>query len=257
MQTRNSQQGRDRKKQFRDAGYVFCQGFQSKTNVDELNENLLRLIRETVPHLPAEQVFYENKSDSNSLKQIQKLNETNEYFENLMANGPFRKLAEELLGSDVTCENMQYFNKPPGTGLPTPPHQDGYYFKLAPCEAVTMWMALEPVDETTGCVRYIPGSHLRGMRPHGKTGTLGFSQGITDFPNAEEAKSEISFPAMPGDLLAHHAMTIHRAGGNTSPTRSRRAIGLIYYSVNAKQDQAAWTRYKSDLQSELKSSGKI
>lgn len=257
MQPKNSQQDRDREKRFRDAGFVFCRGFQSKSNVDELNDNLARLIRETVPHLPPDQVFYENKSDCHSLKQIQKLNETDEYFRNLMENGPFRKLAEELLASDVTCKNMQYFNKPPSIGLPTPPHQDGYYFKLDPCEAVTMWMALEPVDETTGCVRYIPGSHLRGMRPHGRTGTLGFSQGITDFPTAEDVATEISFPALPGDLLAHHALTIHRASGNTSPTRSRRAIGLIYYSVNAQQDKAAWKRYKSDLQIELKNSGKI
>jgi len=32
-----------------------------------------------------------------------------------------------------------------------------------------MWMALEPVDEGNGCVRYVQGSHLKGMRPRGKT----------------------------------------------------------------------------------------
>ena len=106
------------------------------------------------------------------------------------------------------------------------------------------------------CVTY-PGSHKKGMRPHGKTGTLGFSQGITDFPNRHDEATEIAFPAEPGDLLAHHALTIHRAGGNLSPNRNRRALGLIYYSVNAKRDEAAWQAYQQQLNLELKSLGKI
>ena len=43
--------------------------------------------------------------------------------------------------------NLQYFNKSPGANKPTPPHQDGYYFMITPCEAVTMWLALDEVDD--------------------------------------------------------------------------------------------------------------
>ena len=53
--------------------------------------------------------------------------------------------------------------------------------------------------------------------------TLGFSQGIVGYPTALERESETPFPAKPGDLLVHDAMTIHRADGNRSMTRSRRA----------------------------------
>lgn len=49
--------------------------------------------------------------------------------------------------------------KPPRIGKGTPPHQDGYYFMLEPNEAVTMWMALEDVNEENGCVRYVKESH--------------------------------------------------------------------------------------------------
>jgi len=248
---------RSNKLSFDEQGYVFLPGFQTSAEIEEVNENLSRFIRTVAPSLPAEQVFYENKADKNSLKQIQKLNEHDSFFNDLMTRGVFRELAETLLGSDVTCQNMQYFNKPPGIGQPTPAHQDGYYFKLAPCEALTMWMALEPVDEENGCVRYVPKSHKRGMRPHGKTGTLGFSQGITDFPNELDSANEIGFPAQPGDLLAHHALTIHRADGNSSLTRHRRALGLIYYSTNAVHDTEAWDRYQAELASELLKQEKI
>ncbi len=243
--------------EFEDQGFVFIESFQTPAQVDEINNNLGRFIAEVLPGLPDEHVFYENKSAPETLKQIQRMQDYDGFFNKLMADGPFRQLAEKLLGSEVTCQNMQYFNKPPKVGQATPAHQDGYYFKLEPCEAITMWMALEPVDEENGCVRYLPRSHKLGLRSHAKTGTLGFSQGITDFPTTDDSSHEIAFPANAGDLLAHHALTIHRADENRSPTRTRRALGFIYYSVNAKQDVAAWTRYQSELNCNLKLQGKI
>ncbi|MGI9428491.1 MAG: phytanoyl-CoA dioxygenase family protein, partial [Bythopirellula sp.] len=140
---------------------------------------------------------------------------------------------------------------------PTPPHQDGFYFMLDPCEAVTIWLALEEVDEENGCVRYIPRSHKQGMREHSRTETLGFSQGIVDFPTAADSESEIAFPAKAGDLLAHHALTIHRADQNRSQSRTRQALGFIYYSERAKQDTAAHAAYQKELARQLKESGKV
>jgi phytanoyl-CoA hydroxylase len=154
-------------------------------------------------------------------------------------------------------KNLQYFNKPPGVGQPTPAHQDGYYFKLDPPEALTMWLALDDVDEENGCVRYVRASHRRGMRPHARTNVLGFSQGITDYGTVDDMAGEIAFPAKPGDLLAHHALTIHRADGNRSATRSRRSLGFIYYAARAREDQVVVDAYQAQLRSELTAAGKI
>lgn len=127
---------------------------------------MARFIDKVVPTMPPERVFYEDKGDRSTLKQLQQLGTHDPWFREQFEAGPFRRLAEQLLGGPVVPKNLQYFNKPPGVGKPTPPHQDGYYFKIEPCEALTMWLALEPVDEETGCVRYLPGSHRAGMRPH-------------------------------------------------------------------------------------------
>jgi phytanoyl-CoA hydroxylase len=62
--------------------------------------------------------------------------------------------------------------------------------------------------------------------------------------------NEVSFPAKPGDLLVHHSLTIHRAGGNTSETRSRKALGLIYFGESAKEDLIAKVAYQKKLQEE-------
>jgi phytanoyl-CoA hydroxylase len=93
-------------------------------------------------------------------------------------------------------------------------------------------------------VRYLPGSHLRGMRNHTRTKTLGFSQGIPDYPPAEDDHAEIACPARPGDMLVHHALTIHRADGNRSSQRSRRSLGFIYYSERARENAELHAAYQ-------------
>ena len=230
-------------------GYVFIPGFISVEEVNTLINKLNEFIEHVVPTMPAEHKFYEDKSDENTLKQLQDLHTYNPFFSEILNKSKFEEIAEILLDDKVIGKNLEYFNKPPKIGKPTPPHQDGYYFMLNPPKAVTMWMALENVDEENGCVRYIRGSHLRGMRTHGKTQTLGFSQGITDYGD-DDYSAEITFPARPGDLLIHHALTIHRADANQSETRSRKALGFIYFGESAKEDIEAKKAYQQRLKEE-------
>lgn len=238
-------------------GFVAVPQFSEGKELRDLIANLARFIREVVPQMPPEQVFYEDKNNPATLKQIQHMGDHDEWFHKLFTASRFRETAELLLEGPVVPKNMQYFNKPPRVGQPTPPHQDGYYFMLDPCEAVTMWLAIDHVDEENGCVRYIPGSHQDGMRKHANTQTLGFSQGIVDYPTDKDQKREVALPARPGDLLVHHAMTIHRADGNQSATRSRRALGFIYYSERARENTRAHERYQRKLAEEIKRAGKI
>lgn len=230
----------------------FCDAGELQT----LEAALARFVAERVPVLPTEHVFYEDKTDANTLKQIQRMHEHDDFFGELFEGKP-KRLAEELLGEKVVGKNLQYFNKPPALGQATPPHQDGFYFMLKPCRALTMWMALDVVDEENGCVRYVRRSHTRGMRPHGRTETLGFSQGITDFGQAADSENEVPCPAQPGDLLAHHALTIHRAEANNSTTRTRRALGFIYYGENARENVDAHEAYQTKLATEMEVAGKI
>ncbi|MCA9212709.1 MAG: phytanoyl-CoA dioxygenase family protein [Planctomycetales bacterium] len=236
-------------------GFVLFRRFLGRDTVDEIIRRLNDFIANVVPTMPREHVFCEDVGDIRTLKQLQRLFDYDPFFHSLMFDSDFEKLASTLLRHDVVGMNMQYFNKPAQIGKPTPAHQDGYYFMLEPNEAITMWLALDDVDEENGCVRYIPGSHRNGLRNHARTQTLGFSQGIVDYSD-QDAAQEIAIPAQPGDLLAHHALTIHRADGNSSSNRSRRAIGFIYYSTAAKESDEKATR-QQQLESDLRSSGKI
>ena len=55
----------------------------------------------------------------------------------------------------------------------------------------------------------------------------------------------------------YHAKTVHWAGANNSPTRSRQALGFIYYVKNAQVDEVAKAAYHQALDVRLKKAAKI
>ena len=238
-------------------GFVCVPQFLDQEAQRELLENVQRFIHEVVPVIPHDQVFYEDKRNPLTLKQIQHLEAHDTWFRDLFIDSPFTAIAETMLGTKCIPMNLQYFNKPPRTSQPTPPHQDGFYFMIAPCNAVTMWLALDEVDEKNGCVRYVRGSHHEGLHPHTQTTTLGFSQEIEHYDDLPAIDRETPTKALPGDLLIHHAMTIHRADANESPDRQRRALGFIYYSADAKPDHVTHAAYQQRLKREWKQADRI
>ena len=53
----------------------------------------------------------------------------------------------------------------------------------------------------------------------------------------------MAIPLQPGDAVAHHGMTLHRAGANLSLTRHRRSFTLVYKGASCQSDEAAFARY--------------
>jgi phytanoyl-CoA hydroxylase len=239
---------------YKEEGYLLFPSFLNQVETQECKQRIDNYIDKIAPKIPGTEVFYEDKNDNSSLKQLQRMHEHDPWFHELF-NGKPKQLAQQLLGTNVITKNLQYFNKPPKIGAATPPHQDGFYFKLNPPKALTLWLTLNDTDEENGCVRYGVGSHLKGMREHGLTGTLGFSQGISDYGNENDRLNELPVPASEGDLIAHDSLTIHLAGKNLSNDRPRRAIGFIFYSSEAKEDSMEINEYKDELKGQQR--GKI
>jgi len=226
-------------------GHVYLENYFEGAAFDDLSQNIERYIRDVVPRLPATHAFFENPDDPATLKQMQHMQEEDSYFYDLIRRDDLLTIASALLDDDAVPQGAEYFNKPAGIGTATPPHQDGYYFCLVPNNAVTFWIALDFVNEENGCLRYVSGSHRDGVRPHGASKVLGFSQGLQDWGPADEQRETISCLA-PGDVLVHHSLTVHRAEANTS-NRSRRALGLVYFGKEAKVDRGAQQNYETSL----------
>lgn len=226
-------------------GFVVVRQFLAPSDFAELTRELGRFIREVVPTLPDKYAFYDDKSRPETLKQLQHM-DVEPFFREYRSHPAWRKLAKSLVGEDVEAMAPEWFNKPPKTSKQTPPHQDNYYFCLKPPHVITIWLALDDVDDGNGCLRYVRGSHLRPIRLHNRSNILGFSQGITDYGLADEALEE-RVHLQPGDIVAHHGNTIHRADANASPTRNRRAFAMVFKGVSCRRDEEAFSRYEAAL----------
>ena len=243
------------KEHFQQDGFAPMPGFVGAEEVAQVNERVDRYIADVLPGLPTSEALFEDADDPESLMRLSHMEKHDGFFASWYHDARFTGAAAALLGDDIVYTSVQLFDKPPRLGKITPPHQDGFYFMLEPNEAITLWLAQDPIDEDNGCVRYLPGSHLQAMRPHQRTDVLGFSQGITDY-GAADYQCETPVHAQPGDLLIHHSMCIHRAAANDSP-RPRRALGFVYYAARAKEDLARAEAYREQLLAEWEKEGRI
>ena len=65
-----------------------------------------------------------------------------------------------LLGAErVRLWHDQALYKEPG-GRETDAHQDHAYWPIAEADTITAWIPLTEIDDETGCMGYVPGSHL-------------------------------------------------------------------------------------------------
>jgi phytanoyl-CoA hydroxylase len=222
-------------------GFVVMRSFLPNHELQHLQQNLDRYIRDVVSSLPDTEAFYENRNNPATLKQLQRMGR-DPFFSAYRQNPHWVALAETLLGEPAQADEPEWFNKPPGTNHVTPPHQDNFYFCLTPPNVLTIWLALDPVDAENGCLRYVAGSHLAGFRPHSRSRILGFSQGITDY-TPDDFTRERAVLLQPGDAVAHAGMTIHRADANLSTTRHRRSFALVFQGASCRRDPAAYDRY--------------
>jgi phytanoyl-CoA hydroxylase len=227
-------------------GFVIVRQLLPNDRFTELTQQLDRYCREIVPGLPDGHAFYHDLKQPETLKQLHNMS-VDPFFRAYREEPTWLALAEMLVGEPVTAMEPEWFNKPPMAEHITPPHQDNYYFCLTRPHVVTLWMALDAVDEVNGCLRYAKGSQVAGIRPHGRSNILGFSQGITDYCPADIDR-EMAVFLQPGDVVAHHGNTIHRADANRSATRHRRAFAMVYRGASCQRDEPAFARYQAALQ---------
>ena len=151
-------------------------------------------------------------------------------FAAFVTDSPAARIAGEIM--DATKVNFFYDHllvKEPGSSAPTPWHHDLTYWCVDGDQVCSLWMPLDPVDLDNGAVEYVRGSHRWPNRYEAKDfmGRDLFADGamekLPDIEADRDAYDIVSYAVEPGDLLIHHALTLHGAPGNTS-NRRRRAL---------------------------------
>ncbi len=152
-------------------------------------------------------------------------------FREYVEQSPSAAIAQRFLGSaKVNFLYDQLFVKEPGTQARTPWHQDQPYWPIRGWQVLSIWLALDDVTLETSGVEYVKGSHRGGhwYKPRnfgGDTSAYRGSPGepIPDFDAEREHHTFLSWDMKAGDVLLHHALTVHGAPGNRSSTQRRRA----------------------------------
>ena len=103
-------------------------------------------------------------------------------------------------------------------GSETPWHQDAAY-RVPPHTGASLWIPLDPSTAETSCLSYIRRSHLSGFHTHH------FHEDHLVAKDVDTSYA-ITCPRSAGEAIAHHCLTIHFAGPNTS-SRPRRSFSII------------------------------
>jgi ectoine hydroxylase-related dioxygenase (phytanoyl-CoA dioxygenase family) len=99
-------------------------------------------------------------------------------------------------------------------------HQDLICWGLDRDDQVSMWLALSPTTEPTGCMRMIPGSHCRWRKAHMPTQDPPkvLLQGQT--AHGVDASQAVPCPLEPRLASFHHGETLHASSPNRGTDRS-------------------------------------
>ena len=144
----------------------------------------------------------------------------------------------------IATRRVQFFHehvlvKNPGTHEVTPWHHDQPYYVVDGDQVVSFWVALDPVDRSV-CPRFVAGSHRWGRLFYPRRFKDGADydyagEGFETMPDIDAATADydiLSWDLQPGDAIAFHFKTVHKAPANKTSNR-RRAIAFRWLGDDA------------------------
>jgi len=158
--------------------------------------------------------------------------------------GPHLTQVAALLGTgNVLFWYIQFVTKYPegerGTSV-FPWHQDnGYAGALDPAFNLTVWVALDDVDEANGCVWVMPGSHRDGVLPH-RAQTA--DNWYLDTPVEGDG---VPARLKAGEAVAFTGLTLHRSLANRSQ-RPRRGFFMGYADARTRDSDGKLLAERAD-----------
>lgn len=222
--------------QFHRDGYVTLRGVVSEEELAAIEPEFARFIRGEVPGMgrdfcdmsgPYDRKFEDFALVNAVLPRRYRPEIRDNVYERRTAS-----IARQLIGDTATLDYDQFLAKRPAKpGAVFTWHQDLGYWPTGTPDTITATcsLALDDADKENGCLRVVPGSHRKGLRPHrplmadrDESHILGVE--LTDADPVAE------LPLKRGDITVHDEMIIHGSGGNNSRDRWRRTYITAYRS---------------------------
>ena len=139
-----------------------------------------------------------------------------------------------ILGNDLLVWGTSFFTKEPRSLDYVAWHQDLHYWGLDARDEVTAWVALSPASIESGCMRFIPASHMRKAAhadQPGKDAMLSRGQELVDPVDESQA---VNASLQSGQASLHHGLTFHASLPNRSNDR-RIGFAIRYIKPSMRQ----------------------
>ena len=156
-------------------------------------------------------------------------------FDALTRNETLISAASAVLGLDLMVWSAGLFIKEANSPKIVSWHQDLTYWGLDDIAETTCWVALSKAHETSGCMKFVPGSHKTKIVPHIDTyaedNLLSRGQEIAVEVNEKDA---VVAALDAGQASMHHGLLFHGSGPNTTDDR-RIGSAIRYIKPSMKQ----------------------
>jgi phytanoyl-CoA hydroxylase len=242
--------GSDLIQEYNENGFVKIKNVFSPSEVNNIIQEFGFFMANDAKQLSGRDINYVDV-EKKIVNSVHKLHVSQDgFFTNLLNSERMKNIASKFLNDEAVPRASEMFAKPPEKGLPSPIHQDNFYWCLTPPNALTIWVALDSCNKENGVVSYMKGSHKLGILPHVDSFAPGSSQ-MVERKSIPSNLLAVSENLNAGDVLIHHSLTIHWSAANISGN-SRRAMTLQYQGKNASTDPAMLKHYESQLLSQVK-----
>jgi non-haem Fe2+, alpha-ketoglutarate-dependent halogenase len=148
-------------------------------------------------------------------------------------------MVEDLIGPNLLCWTTHWFIKEANSPKFVSWHQDSNYWGVETDGLVSVWLALSPATEESGCIRILPGSHKQDPLTHVDTwaedNMLTRGQSIGGIDESKAVKLELQ----PGEAALFDYRLAHASDANQSNDR-RIGLGIRYVPPSARQVVADW-----------------
>ncbi len=211
------------KRDFDRDGFVILRNFVPRDQVDEICTRA----EAAVGQMPGSGGMF-----SNVTKGLERIDD---YFEDLLRNGPQVPILKMLMGKDPEPTTASFFTKNKNSEE-VHPHSDAM-------GGGVIWIAIDPANKENGCLHFLKGSHLREE----EFAHLSASKAtdLSDHPDLVEAAMN------PGDIAFFRPTTVHWSGPNLNGL-SRRGFNCFYvgdpYKGSKKLTKEEWLAMKKKKQ---------
>ncbi len=142
---------------------------------------------------------------------------------------------ERILGPNLLLWSTSFFIKAPHSDDFVSWHQDLTYWGFDGTDQVSAWVALSPITQANGCMRFIPASHRRAIETHQDTFAEEnqLTRGQVLAVDIDESQA-VPVTLAPGEVSLHHGHLFHASGPNTT-NAWRIGITMIYLAPSMRQ----------------------